>query len=335
MAELSSEGSVGTVQAEAAPASESATVTVDSGPEAMVTVESNPQEAKQTPSWKPNYEFSVKGKKQEFDEWIRSSVKDAETEKKARELMEKFYGFDDVRAGRDKYRTERDSYKADAEKLYGLMNGVSELVAKKDFETFFERWGISSDDIVKYAVQYADRQQKWTPEQKQAYEESRRLKAELAQTQDAKTKLETTFSQQQTAQRESELEAVVSHPEVAEFSRIVAERLGDEHGLRNEVIRLGQWYWQQYQRDMTPVELVRDLAKRYGYTSGTSQSQQSTLQTQSAGGSEVAAPRVVAPSTKPVIPNISGRGGSPVAKKPKSFADLKAIRSAMQGAGIE
>lgn len=337
-AESTSTESVGTVSAESsAPAAESTnTVSVDSGDDLPVQTDGTDAKAAPVqPTYTPNYKFKVKGKEQEFDDWIRASVKDAETEKKAREMMEKYHGFDMIKSDREKFQQERDGYKTDAEKMYGLMNGAAELVSKKDYETFFEKWGIPPQDIVKFAVDWANREQNWTPEQKKAYEESRRLKAELAQTQAEKMGLETSQTQQQIAQRESELEAVVNHPEVTEFSKLVAERLGDEYGLRNEVVRLGQYYWQTQGRDVPAVELVRDLANRYGYTPGAGQPQQTPSQPQAAQGFQVASPKVVAPSTKPTIPNIAGKGGSPVAKKPKSFSDLKAIRQGMQEAGIE
>lgn len=341
---MSLEGAEGTTESagaasaeSSAPAAESTnTVTTDGDGDVPVQVSGGAKAIPPAqPAWTPNYKFKVKGKEQEVDEWIRPSIKDPDTEKKARELMEKYYGFDMIKSDREKFQQERDSFKSDAEKMYGLMNDAAELVSKKDYETFFEKWGIPAQDIVKYAVDWANREQNWTPEQKKAYEESRRLKAELAQTQAEKMGLETSQTQQQIAQRESELEAVVNHPEVTEFSKLVAERLGDEFGLRNEIVRLGQYYWQTQGRDVPTVELVRDLAKRYGYTPGASQPQQTPVQPQAAQGFQVTPPKVVAPSTKPTIPNIAGKGGSPVAKKPKSFSDLKAIRQGMQEAGIE
>lgn len=337
-AEGTSTESTGTAAAESsAPAVENTnTVSVDSDSEVPVQTQGDatvvPPAA---PAYTPNYKFKVKGKEQEFDEWIRASVKDPDTEKKAREMMEKYYGFDMIKSDREKFQQERDGFKTDAEKMYGLMNGAAELVTKKDYETFFEKWGIPPQDIVKFAVDYANREQTWTPEQKQAYEQSRRLQAELAQVQAEKMGLETSQMQSQIAQRESEVEMVVSHPEVTEFSKLVAERLGDENGLKNEVIRLGAYYAQSQGKDYSTVELVRDLAKRYGYTPGAGQPQQPSAQPQAQQGFQVAPPKVVAPSTKPTIPTIAGKGGSPVAKKPKSFADLKVIRSGLQEAGVE
>lgn len=280
------------------------------------------------PAYTPNLKFKVKGEEKEFDEWIRASIKDADTEKKARELMEKYYGFDTIKADRETVKKEFETVKEDAQKLYGILNEATTLAGKPTFENldtlFSDKLGIPPEAIYKWAVEKANREQNWTPEQRKAYQDSRNLEYQLREKDNEVKQYQTMYQQQQVQQREQEVQNLVSHPEVQELSGLLAERTGDPYALYNEVVKLGKYYAVVEQKDVPPVQLVREIASRAGYRPGTGQSQASISPSAGQAGEQVMnSPKVVQPSQKPTIPNIAAKGGTPVAKKFKSFDELR------------
>jgi hypothetical protein len=70
------------------------------------------------PVYTPNTKFKVMDKEHEFDAWLAPHIKDAETEKKAKELYEKAYGLDYVKPKYEASQKELEQYKTTYNSLY-------------------------------------------------------------------------------------------------------------------------------------------------------------------------------------------------------------------------
>jgi hypothetical protein len=82
--------------------------------------------------------------------------------------------------------------------------------------------------------------------------------------------------------------------------------------VRNEVIKRGQYYWHAYQQDVPVDQVVSEVLNLVGMQ----QQQQQQMQQ-------------AAPQPKPKLPNITGKGSSPVKAVPRNLDDLRKLASRM------
>ena len=117
-------------------------------------------------------------------------------------------------------------------------------------------------------------------------------------------------------QRENELTSILSRPDISEVVNSFDQRAGQPGAFRAEVIKRGQFYAYQSNQDVPPQQLVDELVSLVGMPQGTQQS--APTQTQ---------PQAQAP--KPVLPNVAGKGTSPVKRIAKSTDDLRQLAAQM------
>lgn len=314
---------------EAAPSSEATTNQVeDSKTSLRRNIESKLAGLDKTaqpvaPAYTPNYKFKALDKEFEFDEWLRPHVKSQEHEKKLRELYEKAYGLDHVKSERDKIRTE---YKTVNEQYSSLNRGLDQLTSmlkNKDFHGFFNSLEIPEQDILQYAlsrVQYSQ----LPPEQRAIFDQQYAEKQRLAYYEQENRDLVVAYQNQMGQQRSYELDGYLSRPEVASTVSAFDARVGYPGAFRDEVIRRGQYYANLPNAQDIPVEqAVREIMNLAGPIAAQAMAQQAP---QDMGLSQ----QVQAQQSKPVIPNIKGRGTSPAKKVVRSISDLRKLHASME-----
>ncbi len=302
----------------AAPESVATTPEVSS-PEVPLGQEGvNPDPVAAKPVYQPNLKFKTFEKELEFEPWLKDSIKDAETEKKARALHEKAYGLDYVKQNREQLKTEVSelkTWKTETEKNLNQAVGFAHTDNIDDMDQFFKSFRIPLDKVLKYAVRLAER----TPDQQEFID--KRFSVQQNQ-QTAEQRLEEASRREQEADlkiKTFELNQHLSKPEVASVAEAFDARVSQPGAFYAEVVRRGQLYAAQGQ-DISVEQAVTEVMRLIGpmsspaMTGGVDQG----LAPQSA-----TSPKVVTQSQKPTIPNISGRGASVVKRKPKSFEDLR------------
>jgi hypothetical protein len=265
--------------------------------------------------YSPNFKFKVMEEEKEFDEWLRPVVKDAETEKRVRELYEKAYGLDHVKAERQKIRDELKSVKTEYDSVNSALSQLSEYVNKDDLHSFFRDLGIPEQKVLQYAIQRAqyselppEHRQQWDRQ----YEEKQRLYSLERQNQE----LQQTFQQQAVSQRMGELDSSLQRPEVMQIVQSFDSRVGKPGAFKEEVIKRGQYYASlPTPQDISVEQAVSEVLQLVGF-----QQQQS----QQAAGAQ-SGTQVVSPAGHPIIPNIKGRGTSPTKKVVRSIDDLRKL----------
>ncbi len=116
------------------------------------------------PGYTPNLKFSVKGKELEIDKLFHGMIKDADTEKKIRELHEKAYGLDSVKEDRTRTRQELDTVKTSYEAQNNYLTQMGKALRSGDAETFFDGVGVAGNValenvILQWALGVAQRRQ--------------------------------------------------------------------------------------------------------------------------------------------------------------------------------
>jgi hypothetical protein len=286
-----------------------------------------------TPNFKVKY-FDAENKKQiekEIDEWAKGAIKDKETEDKVLKTFAKAYGLDAAVMSRDKYKGEVGALQQEISETKRGLNMLSNFVQQGDLHSFFEAAKIPEEKVLKYAlerIQYRE----WTPEQRAQYDNQRDVAAKAAFYEEQNQSL---AQQMQTAgvhQRTSELQQVMSDPQVTQVAQAFDAQMG-QGAFWNEVVRRGQWYAHQFQQDIPAHQAVNEVMRLAGM--GMQQQpqtqvalpQENTVSSQP--GTTMASNQ--APQQKPIIPNIQGSGASPAKKSPRSIADLKKLSQQMSG----
>lgn len=264
------------------------------------------------PKYQPNFKFKVLDKEHEFDEFLRGAVKDQDTEKKLRDIYERAYGLDSVKADRQTLKTELATVKEKVAKTDEALNSLGEFIQKDDFDSFFDAWKIPKDKVLRYALELVQREQ-WSPEQKAQWEAGRSAQQQALYYQQQNQQLMQSQQQFAVQQRTFELEQAVSRAEIAPIVQAYEAGIGSPGAFRDYVIRIGQAYAAQG-KDIAAADAVAEAVR---HLRAVNPSLGQTVAT------TAPATTVVPAAAKPVIPNIQGRGTSAVKSSVRSIDDLK------------
>lgn len=274
------------------------------------------------PVYAPNHKFKYfdpqqnKQIEKDFDEWIKGAVKDAKTEKEMRDLYEKAYGLEPVKASREKFKTEAEQLRSQMRDTHKSLNMLSQYVQTGDMHSFFDSLKIPEEKVLKYALerlQYRD----MSPEQRAQYDNIRSTKTRAEFLEAQNQQYQQTLQETAQKARSSELDQKLSDPNVAQVIQAFDARLGQVGAFKQEVIKRGQYYWHAHKQDIPVEQAVQEVLQIAGGMQPTPAS--------------ISQPSPAAePQVKPIIKNIQGTGSSPAKKRPNSLEDLKKMRIAME-----
>jgi len=268
--------------------------------------------------YKPTYKFKVKDQEKEFDEWIRPVIKDAETEKKVKDIYEKAFGLDEVKGSRDNYKSKYEEASTKFSNVEKSLTQLSKYVQKKDYNSFFETLQIPKEDIAKWIYDEL-KYNELPPEQRQAIDAQKNL---------ARTQEEFEFQQQQYQSQvrefgQRQLQFELSKPEVSQIASQFDQRMGRPGAFEQEVINRGAYYENVHGKTLPAHELVKELIAFVNI--GGQPAQPPVPQAQPTPSQSVEQIE-----QKPAIKVFSSGGNtSPVKKQVSSIADLKRIRNEM------
>lgn len=248
-----------------------------------------------------NDKFKVMGVEKQFDPWIVSAIKDAETEKKVRELYEKAHGIDHVKADRkrvsDRLSDIEPKYTAQTERIGYL----DELLNSGNIGVFQREVGITDDQWLRRAQQIiaARENPQLAQQENSSYESNQQMNALRQENRQ--------LMQQQANLLRNELHQTLSSPEVASFTQQYDAKYG-VGALAKRVIETGAYYQTTMKVSKSPLEIVQELMFPLGVPQAQPQ------QTAASAQNTPAPTAVTAPEKKPVIPNVGGKGTTPVKK---------------------
>lgn len=274
-----------------------------------------PAEVKAEPAYEPNYHYKVNGEEKEFPEWMRSQIVDEETEKQARDMMERADGLFHVKEHRDRLTKEiEEQYKPQMEILHTANN----YLQQGDLQGFFEYSGLKDEDIFQYALKRLELKE--DPAREAAYNQQRQFQMENRHLQSQVQTLQQQQNQQLAMQRQMELDSFIGRPENLSIAQAYDEQVGKPGAFRSEIIRRGQYYAQMENRDASVEDLFSEVSAPIRNFVGSQQPRNS--------GMHVTASGVVVGGgnqrQKETLPNIQKQGGSPVRKVSyKNINDLK------------
>lgn len=278
------------------------------------------------PAYTPNFKFKHvngdgKDAEAEIDDLFKPLVKSADVEKKIRELHEKAYGIDFVKADRGKLQQTHAQVSGELAELKAGVDQLRTFVANRDLDSFFEGLQIPQNLVLQWALEKAQ-YAKMTPEQRAQVDARRDQTRQLSTLQQQNQSLAAQAQQASAQARTQELDMTLTRPEIAATVTAFDSRAGRAGAFRSEVIRRAQHHALTTGEDISAEAVIMEMTAMYAPFL--------------AAATAPAAPQGQATTTtqaKPVIPNIGGRGTSPAKKVPKSLDDLRAMAKAAAEAG--
>lgn len=276
----------------------------------------NPKEPKK-PAYVPDYKLKVYNKDEGeiTDPFLKNLIKDAESEKKVKEIAQKYLGFDLAKEKAEKVRQEFHSYAEQAAPIVDYYQKATQMLQKQDLESFFELVGIPDRTIYEYAVKKAQEAQ-LAPEQQQYLAEQRQLAKQKEYLESQNQTLQERQHAQAVEFRRQELNWVLAKPEVSS----VMQAYDSSHGPNaffKLVRRTALDHLEETGEDLSADQAIQKVFREYpGIAKPATSTQPSAM------GQPNLIQQGEAP---PVIPTVSGRGTSPVRRKVKSIDDIRKI----------
>jgi len=256
----------------------------------------------------------------EIPDFLKDVIKDAETEKKIRELFEKSDGLDVVKPKFQETRQELKQVRTEFQNMQTQIGDLRTDYQRGDFDSFFKKLQIPEEKVLNWMVekirynQLPDDQRRILDERKQAqqqvYEQERTL-----------TSREQAYMQQLSSAKGELLELGLEKAETKSFSDSFDARFGKAGAFREAVVNVGEAAWDRG-IDLSPQQAIKQVMDHYG-----------KLISGQASAPQGAAPATPPPvkSEPPTIPNVSGRqSSSPTSSKPKSLDDLRKLAANFQ-----
>lgn len=295
------------------------------------SLDDDPEVTTAPPEFVPNPTFRVMETEKNFDEFLLPAIKDADSEKRVRELYEKAHGLDFVKQDRQVLREENTKLKEKATKYDEVETELKRLghfINNGDLASYFEASGLSEKQVIDYLVKKEELSK--NPQLMQQYNQNRQQIAtqfdQLTQQQRLQAELDQqkAYNQQMLQnQRASELDNVLSDPNVSSIQQQFDARMGPG-AFKNEVIQRGLYTWQTQQKDLSPKEAIEQVARLAGFNLGqvTIPSPGATFQNNS-GQQATPGMSQGQRQTPNVIPNIGSGNATPVKPLPTSIKDLR------------
>lgn len=281
------------------------------------------------PPYQPNLTFRVRdpvsGRQVEkkFDDWIAAQIKDAETEKKVRELHERSHGLDAVKGDRERLFGEAQNLRQKVQEWQPTIDQVQQLVHfrdQKNLPAVFQLLGLDQREVFTWAYQFAQ----MTPEARQAAEQAamQGMNAYGAQHQMSQAQQQALQQAQEFKQRE--LSMILRYDQGVSSAAAEFDQAHGQGAFLEQVARTGDYFWRQG-RDVSVQDAVQEVMKLIGR--GQQASPQAHMQQPFPGqGMAPQQPQggvPQAPQKKPVIPSVQGTGTSPVKRVYRSMDDIK------------
>lgn len=270
----------------------------------------------------PNLKFKVKDKEHEIPAYLKGAVKDAETEKQIRDLCERAFGLDGIKAERTELKQQMGSIASENTEIKGNINELRNLYQRNDLDSFFAKLKIPQERVLQYALEKAQYME--LPPEQRAMIDARKQADLHAYNLDSQNQRLSNDLQTQIAQAKRVMfDATLSRSDVATVAQNFDAQAGKPGAFRQLVASHGEtaWYRSNGKIDLSPEQAVQEVMAMYGIKAG----QVVPPSAMTAAGATVnpATPLVAPAKPVPVIPNIQGRGTSPLKSKPRSIEDLK------------
>lgn len=292
---------------------------------AVVTPEQAAQAAVVPPAYAPNFKYRSAMQDKELDPFWQQFIKDADSEKKVKEIHTRAEAFDYMKEKFEGKTSDYESLNTDFETQARVVHKVQQSVKARDYDSVFRNVGIPEHEIIRWAARKVDQLQmvqQMTPEQRQVYERQQNAAIQNQQYEEQMTQMQNDLQTQASQSRELQLDVALTRQEVSPIVSFMDQKMGYNGAFRDLVVEEAKKSWAFDKVDL-PIEkaiaiVVGKFGKMLDFKGAQNPQVQAPAQTQQASAQQVSPP-----AEKPVIPVIHGAAKTPVKKQVKSVADIR------------
>lgn len=273
------------------------------------TVEAAP--AATTDAYQPDYGYMHNDEKKEIDEFWRPLIKDKDTEARVRDFVQRANAVEEYKSRLPEYESKVSQY----EQTVNTVNEIKSLYDKGDHERALEAIGYTDEMLFK-VVEEKLKRMKMPEQERQSYEEKRRLQLENEQIRRENENARARYSEEITRTIDYQLTQELGKPEYQQMAKMY-EAANGEGSFRRLVIERGAFLGNlRGGVTIPPHELLKIVQKEY----------QPFMV-----GNQTALP-VNQRSNLKVVPNVGVGNASPAKSQPRSIDDLRKLAQQMSGA---
>ena len=265
------------------------------------------------PAFTPNFKFKVRNEEREIDEWARAAMKDADSEKKVREIFEKAYGVDYMKPKFDGLEKDLGQYKDAYTNLHADTTEAMTYKNNGDLDSFFDKVSLSKEKVYEWVLNKVERQN-LPPEQQKVYNELDAKKRDEYHQSRKIDDIEKRYQHIATQAREAEVNSVLARNDISQIVQSYDAKNG-EGSFKAFVAEYGVMHFNVHGEDPSAETAIQAVLKRVG----------DAYRGQPASNSAPANGE----KQLPIIPNVSGKNVSPTRKAPKSIDDLRKMGQEM------
>jgi hypothetical protein len=265
--------------------------------------------AAEAPAWTPTLKYKFNGMEKDFDPIFKDIVKDQDTEKKIRDLLERNEAFDMHKQKSMELEQKFKKIEPEYQKIVSNLQHATKLW-ETDKGSFFEYMGIPKEDLFKYVAEELQREE--LPQQhRSVYDNERNLKLKAMEQERQLQEYQARAFDESVKAKSFQLEQELGKADVQRYSQAYDDLYGSG-SFRSEIIKLGQTEAALNGKDLSVAEAVdmivskvKPIVERFGGNQISNQQNQ------------------------PVISTIKAGASSPAKRAVRSLDDLKKLSAAL------
>ena len=282
----------------------------------------NKTQAPVAPAFTPNLKFRAINKDHEMPEFLKSAIKDPETEKQLREIFEKAYGLDAVKPKFEETRQKFEELNQQHGEVIRDVHELKEHYNRGDFDSFFTKLNIPQEKVFQWVLDKVQYNQ-LPPDQRQVLDSRKQAEYRNWELEKQNQSMQQEYEKRVVEATQTALMAELERPDIKSLSQAYDSRPGGKPGdFLSRVVERGEYAWYSKKVALAPRDAVQEAAELYAYA----------FKPQAGANQNGAVTPNGAQNQKkvPVIPNINGRPHSPMKAKPKTLDDIRSAYKALQ-----
>lgn len=285
--------------------------------EGVATEEAAAEEVvNEPPAYEPNFAYTVRDEQKEFDERIRSAIKDKDTEDLVRDLYTRAEGLDAYKEKFSKRDSEYQDVYSQAQALTQGYQTLKEMRDKSDYIGLQKALGLNPDFVVDWGLKLLE-EEELPPEQKEALIKQREMESRLAE-QDARiSQFEADTQNRRVEDDLNELKTLALSEKVLPVVQAMNEKGLD---FAQQVVSLGSMEYQRTGKEPAVQDVVNRVAEQYKFLVPQTPAPEAAVpQVPQQQPTQQAAPQ------KPTLPSLSGANQATVDQPITSMDQLRKL----------
>ena len=278
-------------------------------------VEDSPESEEYT----PDFSYTIKDEKREFDESLRSFLTSREQEEKLRDLYTRADGLETYKEKFNKRDNEFNELSGQSSALLNGYQKIKELRDSNDMRGLQRALGLKKEQILDYASVLLD-EEELPEEQQQMINQNREMSEKLQLLENELNQFKTSSADRRVQDDMRELEGLLNSDK---YKPLADEMAANGFNMFDEVHKAGHHEYLVTNKEPAIVDVVDQVAQRFGAVFNTNNNNEQQEET------EV----TIQDIQKKTLPRVKGTSKRAVEQKVRSIADLRKLSNGIMHGG--